>query len=43
MGTYDNISKIATDQGDDYTTGSFLDYNNFNKYCKMIATELSKQ
>ena len=43
MGTYDNISKIATDQGDDYTTGGFLDYNNFNKHCKMIATELSKQ
>ena len=43
MGTYDNISKIATDQGDDYTAGGFLDYNNFNKHCKMIATELSKQ
>ena len=24
--TYDNIRKIATDQGDDYTTGSLLDY-----------------
>ena len=42
MGTYDNILKIATDQGDGYTTGCFLDYNNFNKHCKMIATELRK-
>ena len=42
MGTYDNILEIATDQGDGYTTGCFLDYNNFNKHCKMIATELRK-
>ena len=24
--TYENIRKIATGQGDDYTTGSLLDY-----------------
>ena len=24
--TYENIQKIATGQGDDYTTGSLLDY-----------------
>ena len=24
--TYDNIRKILTGQGDDYTTGSLLDY-----------------
>ena len=24
--TYDNIRKIATGQGDDYTIGCFLDY-----------------
>ena len=28
--TYDNIRKIATGQGDDYTTGCLLDYNYFN-------------
>ena len=28
--TYDNIRKIATGQGDDYTTGCLLDYNDFN-------------
>ena len=31
--TYDNIWKIATDQGDDYTTGCLLDYPYFKKYC----------
>ena len=41
--TYDNIRKISTDQGDDYTTGCLLDYDYFNKYYKMIVIELSKQ
>ena len=27
--TYDNIRNIATDQGDDYTTGCLLDYDYF--------------
>ena len=36
-------SKIATDQGDDYTTGCLLDYNYFNNFNKMIAKDLSKQ
>ena len=27
--TYDNIQKIATGQGDDYTTGYLLDHNCF--------------
>ena len=27
--TYDNIRKIATGQGDDYTSGCLLDYNYF--------------
>ena len=38
-----NIRKIATDQGDDYTTGCLLDYNCLKNYYKMIATDLSKQ
>ena len=41
--TYDNIWKIATGQGDDYTTGCLLDYNYFSNYYKMIAIDLSKQ
>ena len=27
--TYENIQKIATGQGDDYTTGCLIDYNHF--------------
>ena len=41
--TYDNNRKIATVQGDDYTTGCLRGYNYFNKYYKMIAIDLSKQ
>ena len=41
--TYDEIRKIATGQGDNYITACLLDYNYFNNYYKMIATNLSKQ
>ena len=41
--TYDNIRKIATGQGDDYTTGCLLDYPYFIDTYKMIAVDLSKQ
>ena len=41
--TYDNIRKITTGQGDDYTTGCLLDYTYFKKYYKLIAIYLSKQ
>ena len=41
--TYENIRKIATGQGDDYTTGCLLDYSYFADTCKMIAVDLSKQ
>ena len=41
--TYDSIQKLATAQGDDYTTGCFLDYNYFKNYYKMIAIDFSKQ
>ena len=41
--TYDNIRKIATGQGDDYTTGCLLDYPYFTNTYKMIALDLSKQ
>ena len=41
--TYENIRKITTRQGDDYTTGCLLDYTYFKKYYKMIAIDLSKQ
>ena len=41
--TYDNIRKIATGQGDYYTTGCLLDYLYFKEHYKLIATDLSKQ
>ena len=41
--TYDNIRKIATSKGDEYTTGCLLDYPYFKDYYKMMAIYLSKQ
>ena len=41
--TYDNIEKIATGPGDEYTSGCLLDYNYFKNCYKMIAIDLSKQ
>ena len=41
--TYENIRKIATGQGNDYTTGCLLNYQNIKDYYKMIAVDLSKQ
>ena len=41
--TYENIRKITTGQGDDYTTGCLLDYAYFKDHYKMIAIDLSKQ
>ena len=40
--TYENIRKIATGQGDDYTTGCLLDYPYLKDTYKMIAIGLSK-
>ena len=40
---YDNIRKVATGQGDDYTTGHLLDYPCFKNYYKLIAIDLNKQ
>ena len=40
---YENIRKVATGQGDDYTTGCLLDYSYFKENYEMIAIDLSKQ
>ena len=40
--TYDNIQKIATGQGEDYTTGCLLDYPYFKEIDKVTATDVSK-
>ena len=40
---YDEIRKIATGKGDDYTTDCFLDYQYFKDHYQLIAVDLSKQ
>ena len=41
--TYENIQKITTGEGDDYTTSCLLDYNYFKRHYKMLAIDLSKE
>ena len=41
--TYENIRKISTGQGDDFTTGCLLDYTHFKNCYKMVVVDLSKQ
>ena len=41
--TYEKIGIIATDQGDDCTTGCLLSYTYIKDYYKKIAIDLSKQ
>ena len=43
MRTYNNIRKISTGQGNDYTAGCLLDYPYFKDHYKMMAIDLSKQ
>ena len=40
---YDEIRKISTGQGDDYTTGCLLDFAYFEKNYRLIAADLSKK
>ena len=37
--TYENIRKIATGKGNDYTTGCLLDYSYFKENYKLIAID----
>ena len=41
--TYENIRKIATGKGHDYTTGCLLGYSYFKENYKMITVDLSRQ
>ena len=43
MKTYENIRKIATDQGVDYTTDCLTDYVYFKNYFKKITIDLREQ
>ena len=40
---YDEIRKVSTGYGDDYTTGCLLDYAYFKDHYRLIAVDLSKQ
>ena len=40
---YDEVRKISTGQGENYTTGCLLDFAYFEKNCRLIAADLSKQ
>ena len=40
---YDNILKIESIQGDDYTTGCLVDYSYYEKYYKLVDPKPIKQ
>ena len=40
---YDEVRKVSTGHGDDYSTGSLLDYAYFKDNYRLIAVDLSKQ
>ena len=40
---YDEVRKVSTGHGDDYTRGYLLDYAYFNDNYRLIAVDLSKQ
>ena len=42
-GKYRELKKVMIGKGEDYTTGSLLDYDYFIKHYKSIAVDLSKQ
>ena len=37
------LKKVMIGKGEDYTTGSLLDYNYFDKHYRLVAVDLSKQ
>ena len=40
---YREVKKVMIGKGEDYTTGSLLDYNCFYKHYKLVVADLSKQ
>ena len=40
---YEELRKVMTGRGEDYTTGSLLDYEYWEKNYKLICCDLSKQ
>ena len=43
IGKYRELKKVMIGKGEDYTTGSLLDFNYFDKHYKLVAVDLSKQ
>ena len=39
---YDEVRKVSTGPGDDYTTGCLLDYAYFKDNYRLIAVDLTK-
>ena len=37
------LKKVMIEKGEDYTTGSLLDFNYFKKHYKLVAVDLSRQ
>ena len=40
---YRELKKVMIGKGEDYTTGSLLDFNYFDKHYRLVAVDLSKQ
>ena len=40
---YNEVRKTATGQGEDYTTGCWLDYHYFKDHYNLVAVDFSKQ
>ena len=40
---YRELKKVMIGKGEDYTTGSLLDFNYFDKHYKLVAVDLSKR
>ena len=40
---YRELKKVMIGKGEDYTTGSLLDFNYLKKHCKLIVVDLSNQ
>ena len=40
---YEEIGKLTTGQGEDYTTGCLLDYDYIKNHYRLIAVDLSRQ
>ena len=43
IGKYGELKKVMIGKGEDYATGSLLDYDYFKKNYRLVAVDLSKQ